>query len=451
MKKLFLMGFVALAFASCVSDKEVTVQTQEQKYEAAFENFIGGQVGANVNWGFNDQKVAVFDANHKFIGMRGSYPNNNEWGMTMYVPEEMTAAQKAKVENYFTNVKKPQGISVNWSDFFVHQVSRTEKGPFMNYLYCGEHDLAIKDHVYNFNGGGSTDKKNVGVEPLDEHNARQVDYYDGIQLVQNSSTAFFAFHNSYDDTYYEKNFVMVSGEMIDEVYPGEPSVAGMWFVGFDYEHHKQKDNDTRDDVERDFYFNDWVIRVSPGFYRNSQRIMVEDLIANDLSQVDKSAFLTTSTWDPSIGEYGGNAITVDETIITLWAAGGTKSLTIDGKEVHELFGVNKTTMVNTNASEKALNGVDGLTPVIFRVSNPSAPNANLIPVYVGSTELKAEKGKAPQKIEVSNTTKWMKERVIITEGYPKFAEYATSENGTPADWYKDVTTDASKLYNGPIK
>ena len=30
MKKLFLMGFVTLAFASCVSDKTVAPQTQEE-------------------------------------------------------------------------------------------------------------------------------------------------------------------------------------------------------------------------------------------------------------------------------------------------------------------------------------------------------------------------------------------------------------------------------------
>ena len=47
------MGFVTLAFASCVSDKEVAPQTQNQKYDAAFENLVGGKVNANVNWGFS--------------------------------------------------------------------------------------------------------------------------------------------------------------------------------------------------------------------------------------------------------------------------------------------------------------------------------------------------------------------------------------------------------------
>ncbi len=440
MKKLFLMGFVALAFASCVSDKDVTPQTQEQKYQAAFENLVGGNVNASVNWGFNALKTVSFDAEGKFAGMRSSNTNSNEWGMYMYVPTEMTDAQKAKVKKYFDEVKQPEGIAVNWSDFFVHQVSQTEKGKYMNFLYCGEKDYQAKDHVNNFNGGSSTASKNVGVEPVDANNARQETYTDGIMYMFDSGTEFFAFHNSYDDTYYEDNYVMVSGEMIDEAYPEAPSVAGMFFVGFDYEHDKTKMNE--DDIEaRDYYFNDWVIRVSPGFYRNSNRVFVEDLIANDLSQVDKSDWdFNDAVFDVAFKADNNKQIA----IVTLWAAGGTKSLTVGGKEVHQLFGQTTTTMINTNAT----NGVDGLQPVIFRVDLGTVDwtktyTADEVVVKVGSTVLDAPQGKAPQKVVVSNTTRWMKERVIITDGYAKFADYA--KTNSPANWYETVT-DASKLY-----
>ena len=186
MKKLFLMGLVALGLASCVSDKEVTPQTQDQKYAAAFENLVGGKINANVNWGFNDQQVVTFDSEGKFAGMRGVYPNANQYGMYINVPTEMTQAQKDKVTKYFTEVNNPAGISVNWSDFFVHNVSSTDKGPSMNQLICGANDLSNSDHVLNFNSGSSTSSKNVGIEPLDANNARQVNYYDGIQLCQNS-------------------------------------------------------------------------------------------------------------------------------------------------------------------------------------------------------------------------------------------------------------------------
>lgn len=440
MKKLFLMGFVALGLASCVSDKEVTTKTQAEKYEAAFENFVGGTVNANVNWGFNDMKTITFDSEGKFAGMRAANTNSNEWGMYMYVPTEMTPEQKAKVKKYFDEVKQPEGIAINWSDFFVHQVSQTEKGARMNFLYCGEKDYAAKDHVNNFNGGSSTASKNVGVEPVDQNNARQETYTDGIMYMYNSGTEFFAFHNSYDDTYYEDNYVIVSGEQIDAAYPEAPSVAGMFFVGFDYEHDKTK-MDEDDIEERDYYFNDWVIRVSPGYYRNSNRVMVEDLIANDLSQVDLSDWdFNDAVFDVAYKADGNE----QWAIITLWAAGGTKALTVGGKEVHGLFGQPTTKMLNT----KATNGVDGLTPVIFRVDMGTMDwnktyTADEVKVYVGSTELKAEPGKAPQKVVVSNTTRWMQERVILTKGYASFATYATT--GQPTNWYETVT-DASVLY-----
>lgn len=431
MKKLFLMGFVALGFASCVSDKDVSTQTQDQKYQAAFENLVGGKINANVNWGFNDQQVVTFDSEGKFAGMRGVYPNANEYGMYINVPTEMTQAQKDKVTRYFTEVENPAGISVNWSDFFVHNVSSTDKGPSMNQLICGATDLSNSDHVLNFNSGSSTSSKNVGIEPIDEHNARQVNYYDGIQLCQNSSTEFFSFHNSYDSKTYSNNFVMVTGEMIDAAISDGPSVAGMWFVGFDYQHSI----DGR--VEnRDYFFNDWIIRVSPGFYKNAQRIMVEDLVASDLSQVGYTN--GKSDWDFNDAVFDV-AFVDNDAVITLWAAGGTKSLTIGGKEVHELFGKPVSTMINTNAT----GGVDGLAPVIFRIPNVGTKNAKDILVKVGSTELKAETGKAPQKVEVSTSTRWMKEMMIITSSYADFATYATT--ASPTNWYENAS-NTGNLY-----
>ena len=175
-----------------------------------------------------------------------------------------------------------------------------------------------------------------------------------------------------------------------------------------------------------------------------------------LSKPAKRVFLTLCSWRSVIPQIALESVLLREenedhqwrdcAVITLWAAGGTKNLTIGNsdKEVHELFGVPTKTMVNTAAP----NGVDGLQPVIFRIDLGATDwnkqhNANDIKVYVEGKELKAEQGKAPQKVEVSSTTRWMKEMLIITSGYAKFAEYATSN--TPTDWYKTVT-DASKLY-----
>lgn len=438
------MGFVALGLASCVSDKEVAPQTQDQKYTAAFENLVGGKINANVNWGFNDQQVVTFDADGKFVGMRGVDANNNLWGRYVEVPAQLNQDQKDKVTRYFTETENPQGVAVNWSDFFVQQVSSTEYGANMNYLYCG----STIDHTFDFNAGdgGGTKNVSVGLRDPSDMNSHIIEYYDGIEFMVGSSTEYFAFHNSFDSNFYDDNYVIIPGEVIDAAYPDGPSVAGMFFVGFDFEAHGEDANTQQ--IERDYFFNDWIVKITPGLYRNRERIFVEDLIANNLSEVDKSDWdFNDAVFDVA---YVRQQITPDNqthdfAVITLWAAGGTKSLTVAGKEVHEAFGQQTSTMINTNAS----NGVNGLQPVIFRIDLGVTTDwnknydANEIVVKVGSEELKAEPGKAPQKVKVPRNTRWMQERKIITSGYASFATYATQN--TPETWYETVT-DASVLY-----
>ena len=437
MKKLFLMGFVALAFASCVSDKTVAPQTQDQKYEKAFENLVGGQVNANVNWGFNDQQVVTFDEEGKYTGMRAVDANGNGWGLYVEVPQPLTDAQKQVVTEWFQSHNNPEGVALNWSDFFVQQVYKGEWGGNMNYLYCG----SDTDHTNNFNAGDGGVYGNVcyGLKPGATDQNDRIYGPDKIEFMVNSSTEYFGFHNSFDSNFYKDNYVIIPGDIID------PIVAGMFFVGFDFEANGQADNQK---VARDYFFDNWIVKITPGLYKDRKRIMVEDLIANDLSQTDLSDWdFNDAVFDVAYvrQQPSDNQPHHDYAVITLWAAGGTKALTVAGKEVHELFGQSVSKMINTNAN----GGVDGLQPVIFRVDLGATTdwnkqyNANDIVVKVGSTVLDAPKGKAPQKIEVSNSTRWMKERQIITLGYADFATYATG--GVATDWYKTVS-DASVLY-----
>lgn len=428
-KSMLLVLMFALMFSftlsSCVSDKTVAPQTQSEKYEKAFEYLVGGQVNANVNWGFDNQQVVTFDEEGKYVGMRSVNANGNGWGLYVNVPQPLTQAQKDVVTNWFKTNNNPKGVALNWSDFFVQQVYKGEWGGNMNYLYCG----SDTDHTNNFNAGDGGVYGNVcyGLKPGATDQNDRIYGSDKIEFMVNSSTEYFGFHNSFDSNFYKDNYVIIPGDIID------PIVAGMFFVGFDFEANGQSSNQK---VARDYFFDNWIVKITPGLYKDSKRIMVEDLIAKNLSQVNMS------DWDFNDAVFDV-AFVGNDAIITLWAAGGTKSLTIDGKEVHELFKQPTVMMINTNASEKGLNGVDNLAPVIFRIEEPGTTNANDIEVKVGGTVLDAPVGKAPQKIEVSNSTRWMKERQIITLGYADFATYATS--GTPKDWYKTVS-DASVLY-----
>ena len=438
MKKILFVGITALAMASCTHDDYAPVSKQEQ-YQAVFEKEFGA-VNPNVNWGFTPQQVFTFDKDGKLIGTRAANPNSNQWADYLTVPTKLTDAQKEVVRKWFQNNPNPKGLDVNWSDFFVQQVYKgntntegsqspenydilkdgvldKDKGKVtgsnqMDWLFCG----SKKDHVNNFNGADGD-----------------------IMYMYDSSTDFFGFHESYGQKYYDDSYVLISGDQID------PSVAGMYFVGFDYK--MQKYDNGNIEVRPDGYYSDWIVRIAPALSApgKAKRVMVEDLIDSDLKSVQ------TSDWDfnDAVFDVKFETSWVDGTpenswqghnqkfaIITLHAAGGTKYLTIGGQgdkgvEVHKALCVEEQgTMVNT--------GNGATRPVaIFRIPvADNVNNANDIPVYVGAQELTAQQGEATQKLCVPTDVKWMKERVQFINSYDQFKDYVNSN--TPDNWYESV-------------
>lgn len=443
MKKILFVGITALAMASCTHDDYAPVSKQEQ-YQAVFEKEFGA-VNPNVNWGFTPQQVFTFDENGKLIGTRGHDANANQWYKYLTVPAPLTDAQKDVVRKWFQNNKNPQGLEVNWSDFFVQQVykggTKTEGSQSletyeilkdgvptgnkvtgsnqMDWLHCGNNSN-VGDHINNFNNG------NAGTKEVyeDENNKHQ----DQIMYMKDYNTTCFGFHDSYGQTYYDDSYVLIPGDIID------PIVAGMYFVGFDYK--MQKDDNGKIEVNPDGYYSDWIIRVVPGLSapNAAKRVMVEDIIDENLASVKTSDWdFNDAVFDVRFEGSGNDRYAV----ITLHAAGGTKYLTIggqgtNGKEVHEALGVETGTMVNTG------NGMGTTRPVaIFRIHvADNVSNANDIPVYVGSQVLEAKQGKATQKLCVPTYVRWMKERMQFKNTYDKFGSYVGK--GTPEEWYKDV-------------
>ena len=424
MKKILFVGITALAMASCTHDDYAPVSKQEQ-YQAVFEKEFGA-VNPNVNWGFTPQQVFTFDKDGKLIGTRAANPNSNQWADYVTVPTKLTDAQKEVVRKWFQNNPNPQGQKVNWSDFFVEQVykggkktegsktletydilkeddtptgSKVTGSNQMDWLFCG----SKKDHVNNFNGADGD-----------------------IMYMYDSSTDCFGFHESYGQKYYDDSYVLISGDQID------PSVAGMYFVGFDYQ--MQKYDNGNIEVRPDEYYSDWIVRIAPALSApgKANRVMVEDIIDSDLKSVQTSDWdFNDAVFDVRFEGWGNDRCAV----ITLHAAGGTKSLTIGGVgakgvEVHEALGVETGTMVNT--------GNGATRPVaIFRIPvAANMDNANLIPVYVGAQELTAQQGEATQKLCVPTDVKWMKERVQFINSYDQFKDYVNKSK--PEDWYKSV-------------
>lgn len=423
MKKILFVGITALAMASCTHDDYAPVSKQEQ-YQAVFEKEFGA-VNPNVNWGFTPQQVFTFDKDGKLIGTRAANPNANQWADYLTVPTRLTDAQKEVVRKWFQNNPNPQGQKVNWSDFFVEQVykggkktegSKTPETYYtfndgvqtqttitgsnqMDWLACG----SKKDHVNNFNGADGN-----------------------IMYMYDSSTDCFGFHESHGDKYYDDSYVLISGDQID------PSVAGMYFVGFDYKMQKYDNGDTR--VNPDGFYSDWIVRIAPGLSAPgaAKRVMVEDIIGENLKVTKSSDWdFNDAVFDVRFEGRGNDRCAV----ITLHAAGGTKSLTIGGVgakgvEVHEALGVETGTMVNT--------GMGTTRPVaIFRIPvADNVDNANLIPVYVGTQVLEARQGAATQKFCVPTDTRWMQERKQLRKTYNQFGGYV--KNGTPENWYKEI-------------
>ena len=446
MKKILFVGITALAMASCTHDDYAPVSKQEQ-YQAVFEKEFGA-VNPNVNWGFTPQQVFTFDENGKLIGTRGANTEANQWYQYLTVPAPLTDAQKDVVRKWFQTHKKPQGLEVNWSDFFVQQVykggtntegsespeiyntlkdgvptnTKVTGSDHMDWLACGS-NAKHRDHIFNFNNGNASET-NVGEGNNKSHNDR-------IMYMKDYNTTCFGFKDSYGDnhfenSYYYDSYVLIPGDIIDS------SVAGMYFVGFDYKTAKYDNGEIR--VNPDGYYSDWIVRVVPGLNAPNagKRVMVEDIIDSNLASVKTSDWdFNDAVFDVRFEGWGNDRCAV----ITLHAAGGTKYLTIGGEgdkgvEVHEALGVETGTMVNT--------GNGATRPVaIFRIPvAANVDNANQIPVYVGEQELTAQQGEATQKLCVPTDVKWMKERVQFINSYDQFKDYVNSN--TPDNWYESV-------------
>lgn len=452
MKKILFVGITALAMASCTHDDYAPVSKQEQ-YQAVFEKEFGA-VNPNVNWGFTPQQVFTFDKDGKLIGTRGADPSNNLWYKYLTVPAALTDAQKDVVRRWFQTHQNPQGLEVNWSDYFVQQVykgrtntegsksledydilkedgtptgSKVTGSNHMDWLHSGNGET--KYHIERFNAGdGST------TDVFEDENKK---HQDKIMYMKDCKTEYFGFHDSYGDNYYSDSYVLIPGDIIDD------SVAGMYFVGFDYK--MQKHDNGKIEVKPDGYYSDWIVRIAPGLNAPNagKRVMVEDIIDSDLASVQTSDWdFNDAVFDVKFEYNWKDGHNQKFAVITLHAAGGTKYLTIGGEgdkgvEVHKALGVEQGTMVNT--------GNGATCPVaIFRIPvADNVNNANDIPVYVGAQELTAQQGEATQKLCVPTGVKWMKERVQFINSYDQFKDYVNKNK--PEDWYKSVK-NSGNLY-----
>jgi hypothetical protein len=397
MKKYLMLGIAALSifagFTSCSSEDDIPVYTQDQIQRAKYEtNFVQkyGNIGAGQNWGFSTTVT------RGFMPTRSHWKNKNQYKDVMYVPDSVSNHERDVVTEWFTKTKSPASVNVNWSDFYVWQVSSTNNGKsHMDQLWCGASKESM-EHVNDFNAGNNPDHAHVGPATF----------------MYNSGTKEFAYQESLTDgahTVYD-HFVCIPGSVIA---PNDPEVNKYYYVGFDYE---ATGTDANQHVDRDFYYNDWIVRINPGEYKNAVRIVCEDLGTTD--DFDFNDVVFDAIFDP-IDYYNTNQI-----VITVRAAGGTLPLSVGGTEVHAALGVGVKEMVNT--------GKKSVPIAIYRIpfnAQRTYSNADYdkIEIKVEGNDaiyvLQAPVGKAPEKILVDDTFDWPTERQGIGEKYNLFSDY----------------------------
>lgn len=434
MRKIVLLLVSLFIIASCVRykyDETAYGKTQKQNFEEKFEKTFG-QPAEDQDWGFNGVEIA--DLSLK-ASTRSHNVNRNEWANNFIVPPNVTENERELVVAEFSKerVGAVNEENVNWADYFIYEVYKGEdvypdgfgqdvKGSdHMNHLQVkyaeGEllpPDNACWEHANDFNNGTSTGKWET---------------IDGATLMINSGTLDFAYHNSTDSKYHSE-YIIIAGADID------PSLDGYYYVGFDFyaTHPEGKEANKNMDVERNWVFNDWIVRISPATFKNAKRIIAEDLGANNGSDFDYNDVVFDATlaneWIPSMN---ANKLVAH---ITLRAAGGTLPLYIAEQEVHALFGVGREVMVNTNGNSISLPSVQ-FTAIIGEPDWNNTKSIKDIPVRVstsmGDIILESNTGKASEKLCVSVKYKWCDEREPIQNKYPDFTRYVTDKT---VEWYK---------------
>ena len=401
----FLAAIVAGSMTSC-QEEDFGFDSKEIEYRTAFKKSFGIP-DVNHTWGFQDIVAPVSE-----LQTRVAVPNSNQWSGDPYylnVPAPLTDEQIDTVTAWFKTHNNPTGVAVNWTDYFAQQVSSTEYGKHMDELY--DNGSKGNNHVYNFNSGDGT--------------AINVDnkYNDKIMYMQGQSTVSFSYHESVGSRTWYDHYVIIPGEEIDP--SNTYGLHGMFFLGFDYEAYKF--DGSSDNVSRDYFFDDWIIKITPGLRTNPApvRIMAEDLGLIGDFDFNDVVFDVYINYNPY---WHGN----DFGMIILRAAGGTMPLYVNDyqHEVHDLFGVETTQIVNTPGG----NSSSVSRPIVQWSFVPTSANPIDIPIYVDNTientnyEVGSQRGIAPGKFEVPVTVQWSPECVNIQTTYPRFSDWVMDQS-----------------------
>lgn len=455
MKKIVLFLMTLLFLTACSKNEELYDAGQiaqkeaaqiKANYDKAFVKAFGKPVESHT-WGFGGYETIA-----KTRG--GANTEGNIWFKTYERPYNVNLSS-AEIDELKTLLSP--GVETVNTQIFPHEnyyVEQIYKGVSSDVAYdnngntagtvtgsnqmdwLNARDGSKYEHINNFNYGKND------TEMVDEGNGTR---YKGITLMKGMSldgitaTNQFGFSESFgtENGKFYNNYLIVQ-------YKGE------WYVGFDFEAHKSTDthnNGEQMQVNRDWNFTDWIVRISPAVAKvadpDNVCIIAEDLSANDDTDFDFNDVVFTV-------EYTSTTTAT----VTLYAAGGTLPLTVAGEEVHAKFGygtpdpkTGRYKMINTGAKAD----LNGVPTVSFTVACDKSKRGNDITIQVdkGSKNeqgvyvpnwitLTATKGEPAAKlcvgVDFATGKKWCDERQSIKEKYKVFSEWV-AKNPAQIWWY----------------
>lgn len=428
MKRLMsiIEGMAVISFLAVVTscqeylpfdDHDLTVQTYEKDFVSTF-----GKPAENHQWGFVQQPIIDYSAGQTRACLTNSNQWNKEFGLDVPVP--LTADQKNTVTKWFEEHQNPSSITINWADYFVQQVSSSQYGNNMNYMCDGD------THIQRFNSGKGS---STNVEMADG-----TVWYDEIIYMHDQPYNDFSYYESFGSTLMKNHYVLVLGSTIDP--QNEHGLAGMFFLGFDYEAQGQNDNQK---IARDYFFNDWIVKITPANSQFNSDNRIVRVLCEDLGNDDADFDYNDIVFDVSFISENN----VKKAKITIQAVSGTlpiyvgihpSSANSDLYEAHYLVGENDLRPVNRpNATANYTVPLSDMG--INSDGNITYASAKDIPIYVVGENGVHEIGNSviPQKIACSVNAVWPTEGQRIDNCYEHFKDWIVDESAN-MEWITET-------------
>jgi len=295
-----------------------------------------------------------------------------------------------------------------------------------------------------------------------------------IKYVTSSGTEDFACRASFtDDSPWNYNWVLVHLRWNEVGKDGVEHEREGYYLAFDY--YTTKDGQT---YGPDGYYSNWIVKITPAHDSNEPNTPRRRVFCEDLGNTYDFDFNDVVFDVYYQSYYDANGRLNIDAVVTVQASGGTLPLyigvdpsarraDISDYEAHKLLGQN-TSEVPVNAIRGGISHEVSIYRIAMDPGSSKTYTADDIAIYVdyGKTGIEGASGviqlrpalddpdaeskkvRAPQKLCVPTTTRWMHELKGIESGYPYFDSFVSAPDtygeGKDNSWL--LNTDTTDMY-----